>query len=171
MVLSEFKLRVPSDLLALIADRLLADRSVDAHRRNEQSWSPDASPIPVPLLQEMRKAPLTLGARDTLHGMHHTGHRLFGGHPMQMDMIGFNAQLFNKPVQVKFPHFLQHDPGRMGHPVRQDLSSIPGDPPNVAWHLRAHMRGLLMRHQLPVYRRTPDLALIPALPDRELSLI
>ncbi len=49
VVLSEFKLRVPSVLLALIADRLLADRSVDAHGRNEQSWSPDASPIPVPL--------------------------------------------------------------------------------------------------------------------------
>ncbi len=90
---------------------------------------------------------------------------------MQMDMIGFNAQLLNKPVQAKFPHFLQHDPGRMGHPVRQDLSSIPGDPPNVAWRLRAHMRSLLMRHQLPASRRTPDLALIPALPDGELSLI
>ncbi len=88
-----------------------------------------------------------------------------------MDMIGFNAQLFNKPVQVKFPHFLQHDPGRMGHSVCQNLSSIPGDPPNVAWRLRAHMRSLLMRHQLPASRRTPDLALIPALPDRELSLI
>ncbi len=92
MVLSESKLYVPSVLLALIADRLLADRSVDAHGRNEQSWSPDASPIPVPLLQEMRKAPLTLGAHDTFHGMHHTGHHLLGEHPMQMDVIGFNAQ-------------------------------------------------------------------------------
>lgn len=65
MVLSEFKLRVPCVLLALIADRLLADRSVDAHGRNEQSLSPDAFPLPAPPLQEVRKAPLTLGARDT----------------------------------------------------------------------------------------------------------
>ena len=171
MVLSEFKLRVPCVLLALIADRLLADRSVDAHGRNEQSLSPDAFPLPAPPLQEVRKAPLTLGARDTLYGMHHTGHRLFGGHPMQIDMMGFHAQLFNKPVQVKFPHFLQHGPRRMGHPVRQDLSSIPGDPPNVAWRLRAHMHGLLMLHQLPSSRRTPDFALIPALLDGEFSLV
>ncbi len=82
VVLSEFKLRVPSVLLALIADRLLADRSVDAHGRNEQSWSPDASPIPVPLLQEVWKARLTFGARDTFHGMHHTGHQLFGGYTL-----------------------------------------------------------------------------------------
>jgi len=86
-------------------------------------------------------------------------------------MMGFNAQLFNKPVQVKFPHFLQHGPRRMGHPVRQDLSSIPGDPPNVAWRLRAHMRSLLIRHQVPASGRTPDLALIPALPDGGVTLI
>ena len=30
-------------------------------------------------LQEMQKARLTFGARNTFHGMHHTGHQLFEG--------------------------------------------------------------------------------------------
>lgn len=40
---------------------------------------------------------------------------------MQMDMVNINANFFDEPIGMKFPHFLQDDPEQLGYAADDDF--------------------------------------------------
>ena len=98
------------------------------------------------------------------------GHIFRRDHHVQMNMIGFNANFLHKPVRMKSPYFLQLHSKIRCHSLHQDFSSVSGNPDNMILRFIDGVGSFLKLRGCPVYRRTANLALIPALPDGEFSL-
>ena len=132
----QFKLRLTRVLPPLIPHIPADGRFVNAHRWHEKSSCPDSFAIPVYLLQEVREFFPQSPAGKTFHRFNHFRYRILRrDHHAQVDVIGFDANLFHVPIRIKFPHF----PDRLFEVLRdamhEDFSSVSRNPHDMVLRL------------------------------------